>query len=109
MSKRVIDGNSPFYQCASDTIEEWSQKKFFGIKTDSEALDKIESEFKAIANQQRVIDRQLKTLGVIISKNSFGIEAFLPKVEEECLNTAAVLLKMATILRKWNNRYKQKD
>ena len=109
MAKKPIDSNSPFCQFVDGLVEEWSQRKFFGIKTDEEALNKVEGEMKVVANQQKIIDKKLKNLATIISNNSFGIEAYLPKVEEELLNTSAVILETATIIRKWRNRFKPKD
>ena len=105
MTKKIIDSNSPFCQFVDGLVEEWSQRKFFGIKTDDEATSRIENELKVVANQQKVLDKKVKTLRAIVQKNSFGLKAYLPKVEEELLNTSALLLEMATMVRKWNNRF----
>lgn len=101
--------NTPFSQFVSDLVEEWSQRKFFGIKTNEEALTKTENDFKDISMQIKQIGKRLNTLSAIVrSHDSFGIEAFLPKVEQEYLEAAGMLLRSATILHKWKNRENNK-
>lgn len=106
---RKISSNSPFYQFVDSVLEEWSQRKFYGIKTDQEALAKIVEQLRLVKDQHKVLDKKLITLSSIIFSNAFGVDAYLSKVEEEVLNTCALLLEVATILRKWRNRFKTKN
>ena len=103
--RKSADNNSPFRQFADGLVEEWSQRKFFGIKTNEEATDRLIKDTKVLANELKIMEKKLKTLEAIVkNNNSFGLEAFLPKVEEGYLDLASILLTLATITRKWRNR-----
>lgn len=100
-----VDSSSPFRQFADSLVQEWSERRFFGIKTNEEATDRLVKDTKVLANELKILDKKLKTLETIVkNNNAFGLEAYLPKIEEAYLDLASILLTLATITRKWRNR-----
>ena len=100
-----MSNNTPFRQFADGVVQEWSERRFFGIKTNAEATDRLAKDTKILANELKAVEKKLKNLEAIVKvNNSFGLEAFLPKVEEAYLDVADLALTLATITRKWRNR-----
>ena len=107
--RRQVDQNSPFSQFADGLVEEWSQRKFFGVRTDTEAVEKLQSQLKNVGFQLKVCEKAVKTLESNIANNSLDFNLpYLKKVEEMCLDLSALGLMSATLLRKWINKKAKK-
>lgn len=104
-----VDNASAYCLVADETIDRLAEKKFFGIKTNAEASDRLKQQLRKIKDQLKVAEKMVKNVNdCVVMKSSFGLPAYLPKVETCFRDMTALSIETAALVHKWAGREKNK-
>ena len=107
--KQQIESGTPFCVVADEAIDRLAERKFFGIKTNEEAVERLEQEVRKLKDQLKLVEKRVKSVsGCVITKDSFGLAAFLPKVEDVFRDLTALSVQATALVRKWSKREREK-
>lgn len=104
-----VDNASAYCLVADETIDRLAEKKFFGIRTNAEAADRANEQLRKIKDQLKVAEKMVKNVkDCVVMKGSFGLAAYLPKVETCFRDMTALSIETAALFHKWGDREKNK-
>lgn len=104
-----VDNASAFCLVADETIDRLAEKKFFGIRTNAEAADRLKQELRKVKDQLKLAEKMIKNVDVCVNqKQSFGLPAYLPKVEACLRDLAALSIEATALTLKWAKREQSK-
>ena len=107
--KSQVDNASAFCLVADETIDRLAEKKFFGIRTNAEATDRLKQELRKVKDQVKLAEKMVKNVDAcVVMKNALGLPAYLPKVETCFRDLTALSIETAALLHKWGDREKNK-
>ena len=52
-----MSNNTPFRDFADGVVKEWSERRFFGIKTNAEATDRLTKDTKILSNELKAVEK----------------------------------------------------
>ena len=104
-----IDNASAFSLVANNAIDHLAERKFFGIKTNEEAADRLKQELRKVKDQVKLAEKMVKNVEACVNqKQSFGLSAYLPKVEACLRDLAALSIEATALTLKWTKREQSK-